>query len=80
MTNAVALLKNLQVSNTDQIKKAENVLKDLDLETLSLEHQQYLSLMKKQFGHCQKQANNRRYTSDFFIIHQVCHLCIPLQP
>ena len=54
VTNALALLKYLQVSNSNQIKKAEKVLQGLDLETLPLEYQQLLSLMKMQFDPCQQ--------------------------
>ena len=46
VTNVLALLKNLQVSNTDQIETAEKVLQGLDLKTLPLEHQQLLSLRR----------------------------------
>ena len=67
VTNVLALLKNLQVSNTDQIETAEKVLQGLDFKTLPLEHQQLLCLMKMQFVLCQQPANNRRYTSDFLI-------------
>ena len=66
MSNALALLKNLQVSNTDQIMKTEKVLQSLDLVTPPLDHQQ-LSFMKMQFDLCQQPANNRRYTSDLLI-------------
>ena len=41
--NHKAWLKNLQVINTDQIKKAEKAIRGLELETLLLEHQQLLS-------------------------------------
>ena len=55
VTNAVAFLKNIRVEDSEQIEKVEEVLAYLDLENLTMEHQQLLL------------KNNNRYTNEFFI-------------